>query len=252
MAGRRRRYVSRGYFLPFAMATVFAVATVAAGVVVAAGQYRKAAARAERDLDQRVSLESAVAAQADALLSGPAQPLAKHPGLNLAINGRTVSVEVSAPQGKYDLNGDEPAAIEQGLAVQGLDEGLRERLVAVVTEGRAAPGAVFASLADVAAAARLSGAEEDCLRRWTTLGRWPGPLDTSGVGPAADGAVIRVISPGDQADLRAAIDLPQGGRRVLWARLRFTGDPARPWRAHDWRFLTVQPNAGGGGAACPS
>lgn len=240
--------MSQGYFTPLAMATVFAVATVAAGVVVAAGQYRKAAARSERDLLDRVTLESAVAAQADALLVGPAQPLAAHQGLLFALNGRTVSVEVSAPQGKFDLNGDGADSIDQGLAVNGLPAALRDRLVRAATARDAAGQASsIRSLRDVAAALSLSQTEEDCARRWVTVGRWPGPMDDAGIGRAAEGAAVRTIGPGDQADLRAET-AGRGGRRVLWARLRFTGELERPWRAHDWRFL--QP-AAAGAAACP-
>jgi len=230
------------------MTTVFAVATVAAGVVVAAGQYRKAAARAERELMDRVTLESAVAAQADALLTGPPAPLATHPGLTFALNGRTVTVEVSAPQGKYDLNGDGAEAIGQGLAVWGMDEGLRKKLAGA----SATPTTRVDSLRDVAAALRLSQAEEDCARRWITLGRRPGPMDTTGLGTAGKDAATRSIGPSDQADLRAAVTggggkAGGGSPRVLWARLRFTGDVDQPWRVHDWRFL--RPAAGA--AACP-
>jgi hypothetical protein len=246
---RASRYRSRGYFTPFAMVTVFAIATVAAGVVVAAGQYRKAAGRAERELLDRVSLESAVTAQADALLTGGPKPLAAHDGLTFAINRRTVSVEVSAPQGKFDLNGDTPEAIGQGLAVYGIRPALSERLTGALTAGRATAGQTpiaYESLRDVAAALDLSASDEDCLRRWVTVGRWPGAMDDSGIGRAGDGAPERAIGPGDQSDLRASLVDRRGDSRALWARLRFTGDAAQPWKAHDWRFL--QP--GGGAAAC--
>jgi hypothetical protein len=230
------------------MTTVFAVATVASGVVVAAGQYRKAAARSERELLERVTLDSAVTAQADALLVGPPTPLAAHPGLTFAINGKTVTVEVSAPQGKYDLNGDTAQAIGQGLSVYGFEPVLRDRIIGVVAAGQAAGGAArFESLRDLAAALDLSQTQEDCIRRWLTVGRWPGAMDNTGVGKAGRDAPMRRFSPGDQADLRAVVEQRGGGRRVLWARLRYTGDAIDPWKAHDWRLL--QP--GGDAATCP-
>ena len=226
------------------MVTVFAVATVASGVVIAAGQYHKTAARTERELLERVTLESAVAAQADALLIGPQAPLAAHPGLTFAINGRTVTVEVSAPQGKYDLNGDTAETIGQGLAVYGFEPTLRDRITGVVAAGEAASEAArFESLRDLAAALELSQTQEDCVRRWLTVGRWPGPMDDTGTGNAGKDAATRRLSPGDQVDLRAVVDQRDGGQRMLWARLRYTGDAGEPWGVHDWRFL--QP----GGAA---
>ena len=233
------------------MVTVFAVATVASSVVIAAGLYRKAAARAESELLERVTLESGVAAQADALLIGPPSPLAAHPGLTFAINGRTVTVEVSAPQGKYDLNGDSAESIGQGLSVYGFEPALRDRISGLVAAGQAAGGAArFESLLDLAAALELSQTQEDCVRRWLTVGRWPGPMDDTGVGNAGKHAATRRFSPGDQADIRAVVEQRGGGRRVLWARLRHTGDAAEPWGVHDWRFL--QPGgATAATSACP-
>lgn len=249
---RPSRYVSRGYFTPLAMVTVFAVATVASGVVIAAGQYRKAAARAERELLERVTLESGVAAQADALLIGPPSPLAAHSGLTFAINGQTVTVEVSAPQGKYDLNGDSAESIGQGLSVYGFEPGLRDRLTGAVAAGQAAGGAArFESLRDLAAALDLSQTQEDCVRRWLTVGRWPGPMDDTGVGKAGKDAATRRLSPGDQVDLRAVVEQRGGGRRVLWARLRYTGDAGEPWKVHGWRFLQPGGTAAAATGACP-
>lgn len=246
MAGPNARR-SGGYFTPFAIVTIFAVMTVASALVVAAGQQRKAAARSKHDLTERVSLEAAVTATADALVTGGPKPLAAHAGPPVVVNGRTVDVQISAPQGKYDLNGDEPAVIVQALAAFGAPEPLQAK-VALALAGKTAETSI-AGFRDFSAAARLSSAEEDCLRRWVTLGRWPGPLDESGIGAAGDGAAVRSLGPGDQADIRASLAVAGGRSRVLWARLRFTGEQAEPWRAHDWRFLAFR---SGEEAGCPS
>jgi hypothetical protein len=240
--GRLRVRGDRGYFLPFAIATVFAVMTVAAAVVLGTASYRLTTGRVQRELVDRVSLESAIAATADDLINGAPQPLAAHDGQPLVINGRTVEVRISAPEGKFDLNGDSRRELADGLAVFGLQARLRDRLLAALppppAEGR--PAASVDSLASVFEAAAINGAEEDCLRRWVTVGRWPEGRADEAMGPAADEAPTREIRAGDQVDLRASIAGPRGRIRVLWARLRFTGAPDRPWLAHDWRFLTIR------------
>lgn len=210
----------------------FAVGLAIFGGALSTGlrAYLTTSATEQRDVLDRIALESAVNATLGQMVSDRGEP----PPLvsERSLNGRTVKVEVASPAFKYDLNADED---EDLMAVLGP--------IAQHGEGRDTTSGVR-TLDQLVRTWRLSTKEEDCARRVVTAGRAPAPRLAEDVSRED---LIAVAGVGDQLDLRASI-ISDRGERVMWVRARLTGQPARPWRFQDYRVMTLSGNAVGCGA----
>jgi hypothetical protein len=229
--GRGKR--APGFTLPLTMALAFslmALATAIVGMVLVSDKQSKAAAS---DLITRTSLESATeAALFDLEQNG--EPQATEWTAERAVGAQGVTLVVADAAYKPDVNSGSVNEVTGAIA----DPGLRERMLAALTppsgEHLRAP---FMRFVDFAEAASASVAEEDCLRRWVTIGRndpiAPAPPATNFAPPRQPLKVGAVI------DVRAETRDWEGRWEVLWRRVRYTGRPELPWLTHDWRLLRL-------------
>jgi len=207
------------------MSFAFGLAILGGAVAVGVRAYIGATATEQREVMTRIALESAAADLLGRYSAGEAQPLRPTTLPMFEINGRSVSVEASLPEGKRDLNGDAPRPVQAALAPFGPQDG-------------AAPATIRASsLVELSRRMRLSADREDCLRRVITAGRAPEEFrPEASASTGAQEEVVRVAATGDQTDLRVAVDGP-AGRTVLWTRARFSGQAGGGWALHDYRVL---------------
>jgi hypothetical protein len=208
------------------MTFAFGLATLGAVMIVILRNYATATVRQERAVLDRISLDSAAALVLGRMEPQTDQPIAPHLAPSVVLNGRTIVVEVSLPEGKADLAMDEAGALASGLEKRGLPTGLPELA-----------GNERLGLADLARLTGLTMRAEDCLRRRYTLGRAPEgfePLASAG----SQTRLSRQIMVGDQVDLRSSFSR-EGRHEVLWQRARFTGMGPR-WLIHDDRLLHLK------------
>lgn len=220
----QRRPRREGYVSILAISFALGLALLGSAVAVGLSHYLGAAVSRERAILDRITLESVAAAELGRLSRGAPHPAAPHER-EVALNGRSITVALSMPAGKYDLIGDGRAALVARLDEARLPNGLAER----------PPGAD--GLAHRAVRLGLSPAEEDRLRRLFTLGRAPGLLDPL-ASDAADIDVERTLSAGDQVDVRVA-HRARGAEHVLWLRARHLGEESGAWALHDHRRLRI-------------
>ena len=243
------RYRLRGFILPFVAVQVFAIMAATAALIGTVTALSRSARAEERRFLDTLSLEAGTQVAAFDLASGTPRPFAPFAEPSLAFNGRQVAVTVSPPEGKLDLNADSPETIAAAMTKAGVSPRLVERVRTALADAQAGAGAGrprFVIFAEFAGRAALTPDEEDCLRRSLTVGRWPNGYFEAGAPQARPGkAGGRVLRPGDQVDLRAAI-AARVSSRSLWSRLRLTGEVEHPVSAHDQIALVVHP-----GAACP-
>lgn len=223
---RRRR---EGYVSLLAISFALGLATLATVTAVSLRYYLNAAAAREHLIIDRISLESATTWHAGRLMRGARHSTAPHALEPVSLNGREISVEISMPAGKIDFGMDDAEVIAAALEAAGLPASL-----ATAPDGED-------GLAVRSAAADLDGVREDCLRRGFTFGRWPAAFE-SGVQAADPGAPERAATAGDQIDLRAQL-MSREGARVLWSRVRLTGDESGAWAVHDYRRLQLPAGA---------
>ncbi|MFN4040031.1 MAG: hypothetical protein ACK4I0_00005 [Brevundimonas sp.] len=207
-----------------ATASAFGLAALGTGLGAALTHYIRSSIDRERGIVDRISLESAVALAAGRLAAGAEHRLAPHDVEPVVLNGRSVALWMSLPEGKHDLVMDEEAELAEVLEASDLP-----RSLTVTAQNETGTG-----LARLSASSKLTAAQEDQLRRRFTVGRAPEPLAPEAMQP--DGDDVRTIAPGDQIDLRAEL-ASQRFQSVLWVRLRFGGE--RVWRTHDYRQLRV-------------
>ena len=187
--------------------------------------YLTTAAAEQRDILDRIALESAVNATLGQMVSDRESSVALVS--EQSVNLRVVKVEVASPAFKYDLNGDD-------------EEELMEALGPIAQSGKGRDTTYgIRTLDQLVRIWRLSTKEEDCARQRVTAGRAPAPRLAEDV---SSEELIAVAGAGDQLDLRASIT-SDGGERVMWIRARLTGQPAQPWRSQDYRVMTLRNDA---------
>lgn len=205
------------------MAFTIGLAILAGALTTGLLAYLSAANAEHRRTLDRISLESAAAAALGRMAAGEDMSLRPATLAALQLNGRTITVQTSLPEGKYDLRGDPEPLVLEALKTHGLAGGPLD-------------AAAGGGLEAVSRAWRLSSGQEDCLRRFATLGRAPEEIRPDLVNGKLEGAFKAAA--GDQVDLRAESPTPSG-TRVLWVRARFAGQ-GEGWRLHDYRMLQLQ------------
>lgn len=220
-----------GYVSLLAMSFAFGLAVFGSAMAVALRAYLVAAAGEQREMLDRITLESAANDVLGRLAAGQSHSIKPSRLAEVELNQRQISVELSLPEGKHDLGGDPDQVVGRALLDQDLS----------VSAALAGPLSTFDSLADLSRVLRLSATQEDCLRRVVTVGRAPEEYRPEAAAGGGEG-LSRSAAVGDQVDLR--VSLGRGaGQRVLWTRARFSGGPAG-WALHDYRRLQGQ-------TACP-
>lgn len=215
-----------GYVSLLAVSFAFGLAVFGSALAAGLGAYLSTAAREQRDVLDRITLESAANAALGQLAAGQSQSVRPTRLADVDLNRRQVSVEVSLPEGKYDLRDDTADDVIAAMQGRGF----------VLSSNHKALSA-FDSLEAASRAWRLSADQEDCMRRGITLGRAPEafyPEAASGKGEDQ----LRTVVAGDQVDVRVALERAGRGR-VLWLRARFNGG-ASAWSLHDYRRLQVE------------
>jgi len=209
------------------MSFAFGLALFGGALSVGLRAYLVAAATQQRDIVDRITLESAAHEVFGRLSAGEVHPVRPSRLDDITLNARQVAVELSLPEGKYDL-ADDPDPLVLGV--------LRDHGLGAGSASRAAPSS-FASLETMSRGWHLAAAEEDCLRRLMTVGRAPEELRPEAM-PGDGESLARSIASGDQVDIRTSLQ-GRSGRRVLWMRARFSGNSMRPWQVHDFRLLAI-------------
>ena len=225
----QRRARREGYVSILAISFALGLALLGSAIAVGLSHYLRAAVGREQAIVDRITLESAAAAELGRLFRGAPHPAAPH-AREIELNGRLVTLLVSMPAGKHDLGMDGRADLVARLDEARLPNGLAELL------GPGPDGLALRSRR-----VGLGPAEEDRLRRSFTLGRAPGQLNPL----AADGADIDVehtLRAGSQVDVRVGFR-HHGDEQILWLRARHLGDESGAWALHDHRRLRI-PGAG--------
>jgi hypothetical protein len=231
-AGKRGR--AAGFSLPLTMALAFSLMTLASGIVgmvVVSDRQAKAAAS---ELATRTTLESTIE-QGLYGLERDGAPAAGEWTDRASLNGLDVTLTFAPTRYKPDLNKSAATELVASLA----DPALSQQVAAALAPP--APGAErpqFNRFNDFIQSLGADAAAEDCLRRRLTIGRAGGATDPTPpvsalVPPREPLAAAALI------DVRAETHDPEGRRVVLWRRVRFTGEPERPWLTHDWRELRL-------------
>lgn len=237
---KRRRSASaqdrEGYVSLLAMSFTFGLAVFGSALAVGLRAYLAASTTQQRDILDRITLESAVNETLGRLAAGGIHSIKPTQQDDLDLNQRRVVIELSLPEGKRDLKGDPDVAVLEALQQHGLMHPDRDQ---------PAPSS-FETLEEISRAWRLSADKEDCLRRAATVGRAPEEFRPAAA-PGDGEGLTRTVTAGDQVDIRASLTASPV-TRVLWVRARFTGAADRPWRVHDYRILRPGPSAG----ACAS
>jgi len=209
------------------MSFAFGLAVLGSALAVTLRAHLAASASEQRDIIDRITLESAVNGTLGRLAAGEVQPIQPTALDDVLLNGRRIAVELSLPEGKRDLGADPDASVLEILERHGL---------ARPAGGQLAPSS-FGSITEFSRAWRFSSSQEDCLRRVATVGRAPERFKPE-ARPGDEGHLVRTITPGDQVDLRVSYTT-QSSTRVLWVRARFTGARDFAWRFHDYKPLTL-------------
>ncbi len=209
------------------MSFAFGLAVFGTALAVSLRAYLVASATEQRDILDRITLESAAHEVLGRLAAGQTHSIKPTNLAEIELNQRRVATELSLPEGKYDLQGDPDSVVLEALQQLGL---------AAAGERKPAPSS-FETLGTMSRGWRLSASEEDCLRRFATVGRAPEAFRAEAA-PGGGEGLMRSIAAGDQVDVR--VSLPAQSRvSVLWVRARFTGAVDRPWRVHEYRRLTL-------------
>lgn len=211
------------------MSFAFGLAVFGTTLAVALRAYLAACATEQRDILDRIALESATNDVLGRLAAGEVHAIKPVHLAGVELNQRRVALELSLPEGKYDLQVDPDRVVLDAVHGSGRE---------VAGRGRPAPSG-FNSVEELSRAWRLSAGEEDCLRRVATVGRAP-EVYRPDAGPGGGEGLTRSVTAGDQVDVRASL-VAESGVKVLWVRARFTGAAERPWRLHDYRRLQVGP-----------
>jgi len=209
------------------MSFAFGLAVFGTALAVALRAYLIASATEQREILDRITLDSTANDMLGRLAAGEVHSIKPVQLASIALNQRRVAVELSLPEGKRDLQGDPDRVLLDALDGYGRE---------VAGKVSAAPSG-FKSLEGLSRAWRLSAGEEDCLRRVATAGRAP-EVYRPEAAPGSGEGLTRTITAGDQVDIRVAL-VTSAGSRALWVRARFTGTVDRPWRVHDYRRLTL-------------
>lgn len=223
-----------GYVALLALSFAFGLAVFGGALATGVQNYLRTVGIEQRRVLDRMSLESAAVRTLGDIASGESLPLRPHRRSDIEINGRRISVIISLPEGKLEPATDDRKAIREIFSRAGVSP----RGVGFGGDG----------LAAFLTSHHVTAAQEDCLRRDLTHGRAPEDFRPEAAipdrtGQAEEDGAERVVSTGDQVDLRLASASPEG-ERVLWMRVRFMGD-GRGWALHDYRALTVrQPGCG--------
>jgi hypothetical protein len=238
-----------GYVLPMVVGVVLAISSVTAMLVAAVGNVSRTARIDARRLLEIISLESATLQTAALLAAGAERPFRPVAEQDRRFNDITISTVISPPEGKFDVNADSPQQIRVRLQSDGISSALSSRVLDALSlsDGLRQDGLVR-SMYGFSRAAALSFEEEDCLRRELTVGRWPARYFEGGSFHAVSEAKPEdeepsAIRPGEQIDIRSSLTREDERRRVLWARIRVTGDFEQPSLTHDWAFLMYRPEA---------
>lgn len=220
----------KGYVSLLAMSFAFGLAVFGSALAVGLRAYLVASASEQRDILDRITLESAAHEMLGRLAAGEVHSIRPMQRDELGLNQRRVAIGLSLPEGKRDLKGDPDSEVLEVLQQHGL-----------VSPNRAQPApSVFETLESMSRAWRLSADKEDCLRQVATVGRAPEEFRPAAAAATEDDLdVTRTISAGDQVDLRVSLTA-SGVTRTLWIRARFTGATDSPWRFHDYRRLTLK------------
>jgi len=213
------------------MSFAFGLAVFGTALAVGLRAYLAASTTQQRDILDRITLESAVNETLGRFAAGEVHSIKPTSLAELDLNQRRVAVDLSLPEGKRDLKGDPDTAVLEILQRHGL----------TVPEQNAAPPSNFASLEGLSRAWRLSAGQEDCLRRLATVGRTP-EVYRPEAAPGDGEGLMRTITAGDQVDVRASATASPA-TKVLWVRARFTGAVDGPWRVHDYRRLSLGPSS---------
>jgi hypothetical protein len=206
------------------MSFAFGLAVLGTALAVGLRSYLVASAAQQREILDRITVESATHEVLGRLAAGQRHSIKPSKLADIELNQRRVSIELSLPEGKYDLKA----------------EGDREPMIAalgrqaVAGPAQSASLSFYSSIAELSHAWRLTAPKEDCLRRVVTVGRAPEAFDPEAA-PGGGDELVRTAVAGDQVDLRAS--LSGASQRVLWTRARFTGSAHETWRLHDYRSL---------------
>lgn len=208
-----------------ALSFAFGLAVLGGALATSVQSYLRAAAREQRQVLDRISLESAATEALGRFSAGEARSLGSTRLPDVTLNGRPITLVISLPEGKRDPAMDGAATIRDALKTVG---------VADASAPLPPPGGSLAAL-------RLPAAREDCLRRVLTYGRAPEGFrdETAPSGAPVSQAAVQTFIAGDQVDLRASLPTAEGGERVLWLRARFGAQASPAWALHDYRNLLV-------------
>lgn len=200
------------------MSFTLGLAILGGAVATGLQNYIRSASAEQRRLSDRIALETAAATLLGQIAAGRPVPLKATSLPQAQVNGRSIAIEVSLPEGKRDLRGDQPEEIAAVFEALGINSSTKD----------------FRNLEALSQLRGISPSQEDCLRRVATLGRAPEEYRPS----IADGSLDETftVSAGDQIDLRLSLVNPPA--RVLWIRARFTGQGSG-WKLHDYRNLTL-------------
>lgn len=226
MKARRfsRERARSGYVSLLAVTFAFGLASLGTAVAVSVRAYLAAAANQERDILDRIALESATALKLGELAGAGILPA----DFRKAPVGPLVSIEISTVAEKIDLAADAPAEIAGEL----------ERLALKPQPASLAAARLSGALSVFSARLGMTADQEDCARRRMTFGRAPAPRLTEPLLPGQS------VSAGDQVDVRAEI-VRGDVHQVMWTRARLTGRASSPWRIHDYRRLRTSGHACG-------
>lgn len=216
-----------GYVSLLAMSFAFGLAVFGTAMAVGLRAYLVASTAEQRDLLDRITLESAANDLLGRLAAGEVHSIRPSRPAEFELNQRRLAIELSLPEGKRDLLGDPDRTVLEALQKRGMT---------AAREDRPDPSS-FETVEAMSRGWRLSANEEDCLRRLVTVGRAPEAFRPEAASGDGEG-LTRSITAGDQVDVRASL-ATQSGVKVLWVRARFTGAAERPWRVHDYRRLQV-------------
>lgn len=209
------------------MSFAFGLAVFGTALAVALRAYLVASAAEQRDILDRITLESGANDVLGRLAAGEVHSIRPIGLAEIGLNQRRVAVELSLPEGKYDLHGD-PDQVVRGT--------LQQRDLTTAREDKPAPSS-FETVEAMSRGWGVSASEEDCLRRLVTVGRAPEAFRAEAA-PGDGEGLMRSITAGDQVDVRVSLFTPSGSK-ALWIRARFTGAADRPWRVHDYRRLKL-------------
>jgi len=207
------------------MSFAFGLAVLGSALAVGLRAYLVTSAAEQRDVLDRITLESAANEVLGRLAAGERHSIKPSSLPVFEMNRRRVAVGLSLPEGKLDLKGDADPVVLNALKRNDLN----------APSQRTAPPSSFDALGAMSRMWRFSARQEDCLRSLVTLGRAPEVFRTEAAS-GDGGGLVRSITAGDQVDVRSSLETPAGSK-VLWLRARFTGAMDRPWRVHDYRIL---------------